>query len=116
MADLAGEHLDHVEAHGNVREAVFLQVQLGRAQYVGLLLPVHGLGGPAVAGGGAPLDLHEQHDPALPGDDVDLPEAGRKVASDDRVTALFEEKGFACVTEKDLCGNDRVIIGTKNSL
>ena len=32
------------------------------------------------------------------------------------VTALFEEKGFACVTVKDLCGNDRVIIGTKNSL
>ena len=60
MADLAGEHFDHVEAHGNVPEAVFLEVQLGRAQDVGLLLPVHGLGGPAVAQGRAALDLDEQ--------------------------------------------------------
>ena len=34
MADLAGKHLDHVEAHGNVGEPVFLQVQLDRAQYL----------------------------------------------------------------------------------
>ncbi len=32
------------------------------------------------------------------------------------VAELFEEKGFSCITVKDLNNNDRVIIGTKNSL
>ena len=43
-----------------------------------------------------------------------MAEIGETQAAD--VTALFEQKGFACVTVKDLIGNDRVIIGTKNSI